>query len=93
MGSKFMQSKFMKFGTPFLLLVVGGSFGLEKFARIRYDFRNRKTITKEDAEKMGIEMKDQSEVTLETEFEKISKIDINNWKNVRGPRPWEEQNE
>ncbi|XP_045106550.1 cytochrome c oxidase assembly protein COX16 homolog, mitochondrial-like isoform X1 [Portunus trituberculatus] len=58
----------------------------------RYDFRTRRTISKEDAEKMGIKMKDAQEVTLESEYEKIAQIDTSNWENVRGPRPWEEGN-
>lgn len=40
----------------------------------RYDFRTGKTISKEDAEKVGIKMKDQEEVTLETEYEKIAQV-------------------
>lgn len=35
-------------------------------------------------------MKKPGEVTLETEFEKIKKLDIDNWDQKRGPRPWEE---
>lgn len=37
-------------------------------------------------------MKKTGEVTLETEFEKVKNIDIDNWEQVRGPRPWEEAN-
>ncbi|XP_042226923.1 cytochrome c oxidase assembly protein COX16 homolog, mitochondrial-like isoform X2 [Homarus americanus] len=92
MGSRFLKGKFMRFGAPFLVLVVGGSFGLKEFSQIRYDFRNRKNITKEDAEKLGIPMKPQAEVTLETEYKKITKIDTSNWENIRGPRPWEDGN-
>lgn len=38
----------------------------------------------------GITMKSNKEVTLESEFEKVKKMDIDNWEQVRGPRPWEE---
>ncbi|XP_042893191.1 cytochrome c oxidase assembly protein COX16 homolog, mitochondrial-like [Penaeus japonicus] len=93
MGKGFLQRRSVRFGVPFLLLVVGGSFGLKEFAQIRYDFRNRKNVSKADAEKMGIRMKEQDEVTLETEFKKIERIDTTNWENVRGPRPWEEGNQ
>lgn len=37
-------------------------------------------------------MKKPGEVTLETEYEKIQKLDLDNWTQVRGPRPWEENN-
>lgn len=32
----------------------------------------------------------EKEVTLESTYEEIQKIDIDNWENKRGPRPWEE---
>ncbi|XP_071541052.1 cytochrome c oxidase assembly protein COX16 homolog, mitochondrial [Panulirus ornatus] len=92
MGFIFMKSRFVRYGVPFLALVVGGSFGLREFAQLRYDFRSGKRLTKEEAKEQGIEMKDQREVTLETEFEKIKTIDTGSWENVRGPRPWEEGN-
>lgn len=34
-------------------------------------------------------MKKPEEVTLEKEYEKVQKIDIEKWENIRGPRPWE----
>lgn len=30
------------------------------------------------------------EITLESVYEKIKDMDIDNWEQVRGPRPWEE---
>ncbi|XP_045617142.1 cytochrome c oxidase assembly protein COX16 homolog, mitochondrial [Procambarus clarkii] len=93
MGVRLVQGRFLRFGAPFLILVVGGSFGLKEFAKIRYDFRNHRNVTKAEADKMGIKMKDHSDVTLETEFEKVKKIDVDTWENVRGPRPWEEGNQ
>lgn len=30
------------------------------------------------------------EITLEGEYEKIKEMDIDNWEQKRGPRPWEE---
>lgn len=35
-------------------------------------------------------MKKPEEVTLESEYEKVKTLDIDNWENKRGPRPWEE---
>lgn len=34
----------------------------------------------------------ENEVTLENAYEDIQKLDIDNWENKRGPRPWEDQN-
>lgn len=38
-------------------------------------------------------MKKKSDVTIEEEYEKVKEMDIDNWKQVRGPRPWEETQE
>lgn len=38
----------------------------------------------EELDKIGVKMKDTGTVTLETEYEKIKKIDIENWEMVRG---------
>ncbi|KAF6208575.1 hypothetical protein GE061_017033 [Apolygus lucorum] len=70
--------------------MVGGSFGLKEFSLLRYQYSKRVVLTPEEAAKFGIEMKRPEEVTLESEYEKIKKLDIDNWENVRGPRPWEE---
>uniref|UniRef100_A0A1A9UKX1 Uncharacterized protein n=1 Tax=Glossina austeni TaxID=7395 RepID=A0A1A9UKX1_GLOAU len=43
-------------------------------------------------ELVGVNMKKPEDVTIEREFEKIKKLDIENWENIRGPRPWEENN-
>lgn len=50
----------------------------------RYTFSKKKTIKSEELETMGVKMKKNGEVTLETEYEKVQKIDIENWDNVRG---------
>nr|CAH0112931.1 unnamed protein product [Daphnia galeata] len=87
---QFFQKKSVKYSIPFLVLVVGGSFGLKQFTENRYRFRRNQILNKEEAEKWGILKKDQSKVTLETEFEKIN---ISDWENKRGPRPWEQVTE
>lgn len=40
----------------------------------RYRFRKSHILSKEEVKKFGIEKKDKSEVTLETEFEKIKQV-------------------
>ncbi|XP_066142049.1 cytochrome c oxidase assembly protein COX16 homolog, mitochondrial [Euwallacea fornicatus] len=89
--ASFFNRKFVRFGLPFLTLMVGGSFGLKEFTQLRYQFRTVSPVTPEYAKKFGIEMKKPGEVTLEKEYEKIKKLDIDNWEQVRGPRPWEEK--
>ncbi|XP_076354026.1 cytochrome c oxidase assembly protein COX16 homolog l(3)neo43 [Tachypleus tridentatus] len=84
------ERKFFKYGVPFLILTVGGSFGLKYFAILRYQYRKNNMLSAEEVEKYGIKKRKEGEVTLETEYEKIKEMDINNWENIRGPRPWEE---
>ncbi|XP_064103423.1 cytochrome c oxidase assembly protein COX16 homolog, mitochondrial-like [Macrobrachium nipponense] len=93
MAGGFLQRRSVRVGIPFLMLIVGGSFGLKEFTQLRYDFRNSRNITKEEAEKLGVEMKDATSVTLEAIYSDISEIDTTNWENKRGPRPWEESNQ
>ncbi|CAD6991311.1 unnamed protein product [Ceratitis capitata] len=80
----------MKYGVPFLILIVGGSFGLEQFTRLRYQFSRKKPVTPDEMEKYGVTMKKAEEVTLDSEYEKIKGLNIDEWENKRGPRPWEE---
>ncbi|EFA05396.1 cytochrome c oxidase assembly protein COX16 homolog, mitochondrial [Tribolium castaneum] len=89
--NEFLNKRSVKYGLPFLLVVLGGSFGLREFAQLRYQFSRVSSVKPEEMKKLGIEMKKPGEVTLESEYEKIKKIDIDNWEQVRGPRPWEEQ--
>lgn len=42
-------------------------------------------------EQYGIKMKNPEEVTLEKVYEKVKDLNIDEWENKRGPRPWEEQ--
>ncbi|KAK7078071.1 Cytochrome oxidase assembly [Halocaridina rubra] len=92
MGKSLLQRRVIRVGLPFLVLIVGGSFGLKEFAQLRYDFRNKRSVTKDEADKIGVEMKTAKEVTLESEYEKVKSIDTTSWENIRGPRPWEEGN-
>ncbi|XP_064603219.1 cytochrome c oxidase assembly protein COX16 homolog, mitochondrial-like [Liolophura sinensis] len=83
------KRKFIRFGAPFLVLVVAGSFGLKEFSSIRYQFRKSEMITPEEAEKYGVKMK-REKITIESEYESLQKMNLDTWQNVRGPRPWED---
>lgn len=89
--SKKAKDQAIKYGIPFILLIVGGSFGLKEFSQLRYQFSRNKAITREELEEMsGVQMKDTEEVTLEKLYEEVKQIDIDHWESVRLPRPWEE---
>jgi len=91
--TSFFRRKSVKYGLPFLIMIVGGSFGLKEFTSLRYQFRKVSPVNPEEAKKFGVEMKKPGEVTLETEYEKLKNLDIDHWEQVRGPRPWEEKTE
>lgn len=71
------------------MLVFGGSFYLRQFTNIRYQYKPKVFIKPEDIDKVQ-DMKKPDKVTLETEFDKIKKADIDHWENVRIYRPWED---
>lgn len=83
-----LKNKFFRFGVPFIVLVVGGSFGLKEFSQIRYDYRKVKFISPEEMKRQGIEMKPRGSVTIETEYQKlIDQVNLEDYKNKRIPRP------
>lgn len=48
--------------------------------------------TDEELQEMYSSMKKTNdEITLEGEYEKLKELDIDNWEQKRGPRPWEEK--
>ncbi|XP_076377582.1 cytochrome c oxidase assembly protein COX16 homolog l(3)neo43 [Megalopta genalis] len=89
--SKFLKSTAFRYFVPFMVLVIGGSFALREVTEVRYKYRN--TISydiRRDIKKAGIEMKDPA--TLEEIYDDLEKnSDLDNWENVRIPRPWEEK--
>jgi len=89
----FFQSRTLRYGVPFLALVLGGSFGLQYFASLRYEFRKNRFISPKELEALGDKVKKPGTVTLEKVYEDIQKMDIDNWRNKRGPRPWEPESE
>jgi len=66
--------------------MIGGSFGLREFAQLRYQFRKTKTLDPKDVD---FPMKPSSEITIESVYEEIKDLDLDDWENIRGPRPHE----
>ncbi|XP_077263652.1 cytochrome c oxidase assembly protein COX16 homolog l(3)neo43 isoform X2 [Temnothorax americanus] len=74
-----------------MIFVLGGSLGLREFTELRYRYkRTHEHKVRDELEKKGLQMKQPEEITLEKEYEKLEKMDLDNWKNVRISRPWEE---
>ncbi|XP_025409092.1 cytochrome c oxidase assembly protein COX16 homolog, mitochondrial [Sipha flava] len=83
-----LNNKFLRFGVPFALLVVGGSFVLKEFSQIRYDHRKTKFISPDELKKQGIEMKPRGSITIETEYKKlIEQVNLDDYQNKRIQRP------
>ncbi|XP_015429567.1 PREDICTED: cytochrome c oxidase assembly protein COX16 homolog, mitochondrial [Dufourea novaeangliae] len=87
----FLSRKTMRHFLPFMILIVGGSFLLREFADVRYKFRSVVSYDiKKDFQEKGIEVK--KSASLEEEYENtMKKLNIDNWENVRIPRPWDEK--
>lgn len=85
------KNKTVKYGIPMLLLVIGGSFGLREFTQIRYDSQKiRKRLDPSLEAKVNIQ---RQPVILEEEYERLKEMNLDEWKNIRGPRPWEDSRE
>lgn len=97
--SKTPKNSFFKHFLPFCALCVGSFVGLAEFRKLNYTFkRNDETVIfKEYLKQVGMEEGDfqmKSTPSLEEEYENVVKdINIDNWKNIRGPRPWEKSKE
>lgn len=89
MINQLVNNQHFKYGFPFLIAVVGGSFGLQFFAQVRYDVQKNRKITTKTKEILALS--ETKPITLEQAYDEYKQtVDIDNWQNVRGPRPWEE---
>ncbi|CAM2115822.1 unnamed protein product [Caretta caretta] len=80
------KNKTLRYGVPMMLLIIGGSFGLREFTQIRYDAQKLHS-------KMDPALEERirkNKISLESEYEKLKSSDFDDWKNIRGPRPWED---
>lgn len=91
--NRLIQSTHFKYGAPFILCIVGGSYGLKYYSQLRYDIQHERHIitkTKAMRELAGVS---KPAPTIEEEYKEYTeKVDLDNWKNIRGPRPWESDN-
>lgn len=84
----------IRYGLPFLTFLTVGWLGLQEFARIRYDFKKKFGMTSEFQDKMENAGKTKNkQLSIEEEFEKLSGKDLDDWYNIRGPRPGEDSRE
>ncbi|XP_070167409.1 cytochrome c oxidase assembly protein COX16 homolog, mitochondrial [Polyergus mexicanus] len=85
------QFRIWQYGIPFMIFIFGGSIGLREFSELRYRYKSTTEYSiRDELEKKGIKTIPLEEITLEKEYEKLEKMDLDNWKNIRIPRKWEE---
>ena len=83
------RSRFFRFGLPLIAFVVVGSVGLSEFTSIRVRKRDEKNRSLTADEALQFQKK-VGRVDVDQEFSRIQEtVDISNWENKRGPRPWE----
>lgn len=92
--AKFLNNKHVKYGIPFILTIVGGSFIVREFATVRYEFRKVETVSREEL--LGDIDKDKlvdpKELTLEAQYKKLEeKKSYEKWENKRIPRPYDDE--
>lgn len=84
------RNRLVLYGLPFMVILVGSSYGMTGFANVRYKYRKGEKFNFSDLEEKGIKVKHEK-TDLETEYKKLQQeLKIENWDNVRGPRPWED---
>ncbi|KAJ7031962.1 cytochrome c oxidase assembly protein COX16-domain-containing protein [Mycena alexandri] len=74
------------FGIPFVLLMVGASFGLTAFTQTKYDYRDKrvKQVTKEQELKLD---HDRKKFDIREEYFRLSAQPEEDWDMKRVPRP------
>jgi len=96
---RILQNRHLKFGVPFIGLLVGASFALTEVTSFRYEFRKTKRWEEEDVNALknqGVIKRDPNELTLEklgVEIIEKNQDSLENYENLRIPRPWEDQTE
>jgi cytochrome c oxidase assembly protein subunit 16 len=87
---------FLKRFAPFAALSLGSFYILYEFRKLNYQFpkNSNHIVYREDLKRFGMADTDyqtQTTLSLKDEYEKMMKnMDIDNWENIRGPRPWED---
>nr|XP_026691745.1 cytochrome c oxidase assembly protein COX16 homolog, mitochondrial-like [Ciona intestinalis] len=91
--SRFLKNEHVRYGSAFLSFMFLGWVGLREFAQVRYDVhrRGRNMEFEEEAKKFGLKRRQVKSV--EDEYEEMKNKDLDNWFNIRGPRPDENSKE
>ena len=74
------------FGVPFLIIMVGASFGMQSFTQIRYDIHDKKHKTAVDEQALGLD-KRKRKFDIREEYYKLSAQGEEDWEPKRIARP------
>ncbi|KAF5323818.1 hypothetical protein D9619_012989 [Psilocybe cf. subviscida] len=74
------------FGIPFILLMVGASFGLTTFTQTRYDHHDQKVKVMSKEQELNLK-KDRKKFDIREEYFRLSAEADENWENIRIARP------
>ncbi|KAI8889212.1 hypothetical protein K501DRAFT_148165, partial [Backusella circina FSU 941] len=89
MGPLISQAKkkpFIFFGLPFLVIMVGGSFGLAQLTQTKFDHRDRKQRKLGREEALGMD-KNRRKLSLQEEYFRLQAQTDDEWEQVRINRP------
>ncbi|KAI9567232.1 cytochrome c oxidase assembly protein COX16-domain-containing protein [Boletus coccyginus] len=74
------------FGLPFILIMVGASFGLQSFTQTRYDLQDKKIRQLSQEEALGLD-KSKKKFDIREEYYKLSAMAEQEWEPKRIARP------
>ncbi|KAF8416011.1 cytochrome c oxidase assembly protein COX16-domain-containing protein [Boletus edulis BED1] len=74
------------FGIPFILIMVGASFGLQSFTQIRYDLHDKKIKQLSRGEALGLN-RSKKRFDIREEYYKLSAVGEQDWEPKRIARP------
>ncbi|KAA1469169.1 hypothetical protein DENSPDRAFT_834736 [Dentipellis sp. KUC8613] len=74
------------FGVPFLLIIVGASFGLQSFTQTRYDLQAQRITQMSKEQELGLD-KDRKKFDIREEYFKLSAAGEDEWEPKRIARP------
>ncbi|KAH9980907.1 cytochrome c oxidase assembly protein COX16-domain-containing protein [Lactifluus volemus] len=74
------------FGIPFLLVIVGASFGLQAFTQTRYELHSQKVTQMSREQELGLD-KNKKKFDVREEYFKLSAASQEEWEPKRIERP------
>ncbi|KAG1788281.1 cytochrome c oxidase assembly protein COX16-domain-containing protein [Suillus variegatus] len=74
------------FGVPFLLIIIGASFGLQTFTQTRYDLQDQKVKQMSSEQALGLDRK-KKKFDIREEYYKLSAAGEQDWEPKRIARP------